>query len=102
MELYKTDKLKNIIIHIDALEDDMVVFTATELPAVDCDAFVYRFSEDEQVFTKIGSIYYLLEVDLIKDVIEVWNDYTLNERASPEDITEAVIYYAVNDAYKQE
>lgn len=44
---------------------------------------------------------YFLEVDLIKDVIEVFNEWHEKHKTNIKKVCEAVIYYAVHDAYKE-
>ncbi len=42
---------------------------------------------------------YLLEVDLVHDVAEVWSAWRDGCRPTPEQLTAAVIHYAEHDAY---
>lgn len=42
---------------------------------------------------------YLLEVDLVLDVLEVWSAWRGGLPPTPEEAAEAVIYYAQRDAY---
>jgi hypothetical protein len=43
---------------------------------------------------------YLLEVDLARDVLDVWARWRDGQEPTPEEATQAVIYYAVHDAYE--
>lgn len=42
---------------------------------------------------------YLLEVDLVRDVLRVWTAWRGGVSPTPEDAAEAVVYYAERDAY---
>jgi hypothetical protein len=42
---------------------------------------------------------YFLEIDLIREVINVWRDWRKGKKPTLEEKCEAVIYYAENDAY---
>jgi hypothetical protein len=41
---------------------------------------------------------YLLEVDLAKEVVEVWSAWRNGRTPTPEQAAQAIAYYAVNDA----
>jgi hypothetical protein len=43
---------------------------------------------------------YLLEVDLARDVLEVWGQWRNGKKPTPDEATTAVIYYAEHDAYE--
>lgn len=42
---------------------------------------------------------YLLEVDLVHDVAEVWSSWRGGRRPTTEELADAVIHYAMHDAY---
>jgi hypothetical protein len=44
---------------------------------------------------------YLLEIDLVRDVLAVWSDWRSGVAPSPEEATRAVIHYAEHDAYER-
>jgi hypothetical protein len=43
---------------------------------------------------------YLLEVDLAHDVLDVWARWRDGKEPTPEEATQAIIHYAVHDAYE--
>jgi hypothetical protein len=43
---------------------------------------------------------YLLEVDLARDVLDVWTRWRNGKEPAPEDAARAIIYYAERDAYE--
>jgi len=45
---------------------------------------------------------YLLEVELAKEVIQVWRDWRNGKEPSPLEKYQAVLYYEENDAYLNE
>lgn len=46
-----------------------------------------------------ASLRYLLEVELVREVLEVWTKWRAGASPTTEEAVEAVIHYAVNDAY---
>jgi hypothetical protein len=61
--------------------------------------FVYQFDEEADVPLEIEGVAYFLEVPVICEVIDVWNQWN-KKKCSIESECEAVIYYAKNDSYK--
>jgi len=53
----------------------------------------------EGVITNSGH-YYLLEVDLAIEAVEVWSEWRAGAIPTPEEATYAVIYYGEHDAYQ--
>jgi hypothetical protein len=49
--------------------------------------------------TEAAGMTYLLDVGLAKEVVEVWRAWRGGRVPSPEDVCEAVIFYAKYDAY---
>jgi hypothetical protein len=43
---------------------------------------------------------YLLEVDLARDVLDVWARWREGKEPTPEEAARAIIYYAEHDAYE--
>jgi hypothetical protein len=102
MELVKEGKLLDIIKSIQDFDDEQIVFVKSKDNwHTGSDALVLQFEDDETVRLEIGDLYYFLEVDLIKEVMEVWSQWNNNKKSSLNEICEAVIYYAVNDSYKE-
>lgn len=48
-----------------------------------------------------GGLAYFLEVSVAKEVIEVWSEWRSGRVPTSDERCEAVIHYAVNDAYLQ-
>lgn len=68
--------------------------------SLSADALVLRGDDvPDGVITESGH-HYLLEVDLALEVIEVWSAWRDGVKATPEEATQAVIYYGEHDAYQ--
>ena len=87
--------LGKLLERLDDLGRDEVIHAAQPWTP-DSDAACLHGSDDEDVPTGLA---YLLEVDLVHDVAEVWGAWRDGRRPTPEQLTEAVIHYAEHDAY---
>jgi len=66
----------------------------------DSDAVVLREHAVNYVAPSAPDYRYLLEVDLAKEVIEVWSAWRGGTLPSPAEAAQAVIHYAEHDAYQ--
>lgn len=89
--------LRDIIVGIDQLPDGVVVF-AVEPWGPDAPAAAVPEPEAGDP-TGPPDMTYLLEVDVIRDVLRVWSDWRSGDRPDPNQAAEAVVHYAVHDAY---
>ncbi|WDF78366.1 hypothetical protein PQ469_31245 [Mucilaginibacter sp. KACC 22773] len=100
MKFITTGTLENIIHNIHEFDDLAVLFVDQKLKwgplSKTC---IYFFEDGEEVPSKIDDIPYFLEVELVKEVIDVWNIRTTGKRQGSKDIIDAVIFYAERDAY---
>ena len=86
---------------VDELGDDGTVYLY-EKWAVNSKGFIMTASEDdEELPMEYKQAKYFLEVDLIKDVIAVFKDWHEKHKNNIRKVCEAVIYYAIYDAYKE-
>jgi hypothetical protein len=67
---------------------------------VTSDAVVRQGEDLQEDETSESGHAYLLEVDLAREVIEVWSAWRDGAKPSPEEATLAVIYYGERDAYQ--
>ncbi|MDA8016721.1 MAG: hypothetical protein MPN21_04660 [Thermoanaerobaculia bacterium] len=55
--------------------------------------------EDGSLPNGAENLHYLLEVDLAKEVAEVWSAWRNGQRPTTEELCEAIVFYSRNDAY---
>jgi very-short-patch-repair endonuclease len=95
-------KLIDVLDNIDQFDDDSVIFIPKDSkPDEDTQAMVRKIiviDESSGIQTP-ERMKYLLEVELAKEVIQVWRDWRNGEEPSPSQKYQAVLYYAENDAY---
>ena len=98
-------KLIDLLDHITQFDDDSVIFVPmSSRPNEDSEAVVRKiiiFDEPPGLQTPDG-MKYLLEVELAKEVIQVWKDWRNGREPSPYEKYQAVLYYAEKDAYLAE
>ena len=87
--------LERLLETLDELGRDEVIHAAQPWTP-DSDAVSLSESAGESVPSGLA---YLLEVDLVHDVAEVWGAWRDGRRPTAEQLTEAVIHYAAHDAY---
>lgn len=84
--------LKRLLHQPDALPSDAVLYARRPWAAA-TDAVVREGNDAPAGYD------YLLEVDLVRGVLEVWSAWRGGLSPTPEEAAEAVIYYAEQDAY---
>ncbi|MEJ2600980.1 MAG: hypothetical protein P8Z00_21795 [Anaerolineales bacterium] len=98
-------KLIELLDNINQFDDDSVIFVPiNSRPHEDTEAMVSRIiliDEPPGIQTPEG-MKYLLEVELAKEVIQVWKDWRNGNEPSPFEKYQAVLYYAEKDAYFDE
>jgi hypothetical protein len=87
-------ELKQLLSQPDALHSDAVLYAIRPWTA-ETDAVVLVGDDAPAGYE------YLLEVDLVLDVLEVWSAWRGGQSPTPEEAAKAVIYYAERDAYLQ-
>ena len=93
--------LKEIVEDVDQLGDDGTVYLYEKWTVNSKGFMITASDDDEELPMEYKLAKYFLEVDLIKDVIEVFNEWHEKHTTNIKKVCEAVIYYAVNDAYKE-
>lgn len=89
--------MRRLLGTLEGVEDDLTVYVPSGA-AVTPDTPVAVLDED--VEEPPGGMAYLLEVGLIKEVIEVWRDWRDGAEPSVDQACEAVSYYSRHDAYQ--
>ena len=86
-----------VIREIGEINDDLTVYVAEGQVGRSPETAILLLDEDERV--PAGAVY-LLEVDIIKEVIAVWRNWRGGIEPSVNQACEAVFYYAARDAYQ--
>ena len=89
-------QLKEILEDLENLDESLSIY-AKKNPewSTDSEAFLV-FGYDKII---LGEFQYLLEIHIVKEVIDVWSKLHDGKAPSIEEVCEAVIYYAEYDAY---
>jgi hypothetical protein len=95
-------KLIDLLDNINQYDDDFVIFVPINLrPNQDSEVVVSKIiniDEPPGIQTPEG-MKYLLEVEVAKEVIQVWKNWRNGKEPSPFEKYQAVLYYIENDAY---
>jgi hypothetical protein len=86
-----------LLSNLDQVPDDLIAYIPDQ-EDVGLESQVRLLPLDVDSSERTG-LRYLLEVELIKDVIEAWSDWRDGRVPNLEEKLEAVTYYADNDAY---
>ena len=92
--------LAELLENLDGFDDNLTIyaeknpFFSPESRAITCPE-----EEVQNIYDKKQGLSYLLEVFIAKEVVQAWIEVHGDNKPSIEDICEAVIYYAENDAY---
>jgi hypothetical protein len=89
--------LAEIVDQLEGFDSDAVIF-AEEPWQGDTRAMVVAADQDESMAEQQGLIY-LLEVDLAREVLEVWSAWRNDRQPSLVDAVAAILYYAERDAF---
>ncbi len=95
-------KLLDLINRIDEFDNDSVIFVPINTrPEENTEVLVRKIiiiDEPPGIQTPDG-MQYLLEVELAKEVIQVWKDWRNGKEPTLQEKYQAVLYYAKHDAY---
>jgi hypothetical protein len=92
--------LREIINEIENTSDDLVIFATRKNGAWDVNGPVAMvlLSDMDNIGTDLEGLHYFLEIELAKEVLDVWKQWT-GRTPTEKERDEALIYYADNDAY---
>lgn len=93
-----TMMLRDTLASIEQLDEDATIYAAEPWTAAS-PAVVALEGEQEAMDALRDGMAYLLEVSIAREVIEVWAAWRGGRVPNPEECSEAVIYYAMNDSY---
>ncbi len=91
--------LSELLEKLEDFDDDSTIYAERNPEwSASSRAVICSQSEDGEIVDAPKDLSYFLEVDIAKEVIEVWKEWC-GRNPSTEDKCRAVIYYAENDAY---
>jgi uncharacterized RDD family membrane protein YckC len=91
--------LSELLEKLDEFDDNLTIYAERDPEwSANSRAIVSSQSKDGDVIDARKDLSYFLEVDIAKEVIEMWKE-SCGHKPSAEDKCRAVIYYAENDAY---
>ena len=91
--------LREIINELDSFSEDLVIFATRDTTwQPDMPAALVLDSDTDLIGVQLEDLSYFLEVEIAKEVVQVWREWNHGEPAESQKI-DALIYYADNDAY---
>lgn len=90
--------LGELLARVDEIPDGPIVYVP-DGEDVDLATNVTLLSLEEVMPRPPEHLKYLLEVEIIKDVIQAWSDWRDGRTPTLEDKLRAVLYYVENDSY---
>ena len=91
-------RLHEVLARLDDFEDSQTIF-ATAPWTSNSETVVVNENDLAENAARPSGYSYLLEVALAKDALEVWRSWRADREPSTDERCEAVIHYALNDAY---
>jgi len=91
-------RLREALASLESLDSDAVIYAA-EPWAADSQALVGRDGSPEAIEALASGMSYVLEVRIASEVLEVWSAWRDGRVPNADERCEAVIHYAVSDAY---
>ena len=91
--------LREILNNIEQISDEHVIYARKD-PEWDLDssAVLLRLDDAVDVHSHLENLTYFLEIGIVKEVLEVWQQWRGRKPNELERI-ESILYYANNDAY---
>jgi hypothetical protein len=91
--------IRDIVEHIDSLSNDLIIYSKGNDWQPSSVAIMLPLPMYDPPPKAPEGMNYFLELDLAKEVLEVWRNWREGRMPSLEEACEAVIYYAEYDAY---
>jgi hypothetical protein len=92
--------LVELLANLRELDDDLAIYSAiSPYAGAGTAAVAAREPDDGTVPAEATGMGYLLEVSVAKEVVDVWTHWRPGAIPTPNQMVEAVVHYAVHDAY---
>lgn len=102
MQTLKQAPIISLIDEIDQYDDEDIIYVhvgkVSQLTPETFSSLMY-FTDEEEVLLTTDNRTYLLEVYLVKEVLQVWREWRKGRAPTLNEKYEAIKYYAENDAY---
>jgi hypothetical protein len=99
-------KLIELLNGIDHFDNEQAIFVPINSePSEDSEAIISSLIIIESELPSLDvpkGMKFLLDVETVKEIIQVWRDWNNEKEPSPMDKYQAVLYYVENDAYLAE
>lgn len=92
-----TVSVEQLLREIDEQDETQTVYVPAGEPVTPQTRVVLVDDEDEE---PPADMVYLLEVTLVKEVLDVWRSDRDDAEPTPQQAFDAVVYYAIRDAYQ--
>jgi hypothetical protein len=94
--------LRNIIRNIEEISDELSIYATRNSESkwiIDAPAELVLSEDAADVGKEMEELSYFLEVDIAKEVIQVWKEWRNGHEPDENQRIEALLYYVNNDAY---
>ena len=93
-------RLRELATRLDDLADDLTIYIEQNAHRSGTSEVVVARERDTDPDWRPDGFQYFLEVDLAKEVVRVWSAWRGGQRPSSGQAAEALLHYAVHDAYQ--
>lgn len=92
--------LREILEDLDKISDEFVIYASkNDEWNLDSPAALVLLDDAAEVDLHLADLTYFLEIEIAKEVLEVWKEWRDGREPTESERVEAVLYYANNDAY---
>jgi hypothetical protein len=90
--------LGQVVGGIEGFSDGGIIFVPDDTGDVSLSSPV-KILDLDSTLAGVPGFRYFLEVELVKDVLQVWSDWRDGQSPTLDESLAAIIYYAANDSY---
>jgi hypothetical protein len=95
---YESKIFSELLLNYSDYGDEYILFTNNNASLGE-KTLVYLVNENEIEKAKKEGLKYIIEMFLVKEIIDVWSSWRNNKAPSINNIIEAIKYYVENDTY---
>lgn len=92
--------LREILNNLEQISDELVIYAGKNNDwDIDSPAALLLHEDAVEVDLHLEDLTYFLEIEIAKEVLEVWKEWHGGREPTESERVDAVLYYANNDAY---
>ena len=91
--------LGTFLLNLDKYPDNRILLTQQPVALTSLIKIVNDYECEELEKYSVDGFYYLLEIDIIKEILQVWSFWRNSKKPTLNEMLMAIIYYSENDTY---